>query len=716
MRTALRASSGQTGLSGLSGMVGRGSIYAAAVLADAPAGYWRLGEPSGTVAVDASGNGRTGTYAGGVTLAQPGALVGDPNTAALFNGTSGHVTILADAAFNTPSFSVEAWIKPTTAVGDIMHKNGATRWRFFLENSPALRVQLDGLPADVGNVLAYGLVAGSWAHVVGTYDHPTTTWRIYLNGVLQDTQVATFDNTVSSALDIGQSNAAGYLACPLDEVGVYATALSAARVLAHYHAGIGLDLVVTGWSTASLGASPPWSRMSRDGLSWDSGRSFVQDARGSWIGAVIDDTGPQANWTFSSDGGLTFATSGAIDGGFLVRASLAYDGVNDMVYALWEGSANTDGIFLRRYQITRTTPGNLTTAIASIATTRDATLNLVMDAFTTSGTVLYGGPQLLLLTDNLASFPSGSLLCVWSVGQTGAAVNGGEVRASLRRLSNSAADNTAANWLAPAAAGTKLITQGPTAGLPWSQLWATSTFATHIDASGAPFGVVARPASGTRALDLHVAYFDGATDAYRMARFAWRGTPNWDFAGAVTRFTLAPHLGGADPDAGYDLKQELTSQISHDAVGDRLYLGVATWAGDTTLGDRWTLVEVSLTGSDAVATATVYAATKALSAITIFVTGAVYFDPIARAVLATYSDLSAKLAWSRTYNRTTPATGAAVYAATPVDIPCILPWRDANGKAVVLFRDFNAGAVAIPPAAPTYTAPYQGFVARGTWS
>ena len=41
--------------------------------ADAPAAYWRLDETSGTSATDSTG-GRTGTYTGGYTLNQTGAL------------------------------------------------------------------------------------------------------------------------------------------------------------------------------------------------------------------------------------------------------------------------------------------------------------------------------------------------------------------------------------------------------------------------------------------------------------------------------------------------------------------------------------------------------------------------------------------------------------------------------------------------------------------
>jgi hypothetical protein len=57
------------------------SGYASLILADNPFLYWRLGETSGTTAVDSSGNNRSGTYASGVTLGAASSLSGDSNPA-----------------------------------------------------------------------------------------------------------------------------------------------------------------------------------------------------------------------------------------------------------------------------------------------------------------------------------------------------------------------------------------------------------------------------------------------------------------------------------------------------------------------------------------------------------------------------------------------------------------------------------------------------------
>ncbi len=64
------------------------STYPSAVTADAPSLYWRLNELSQTTVADASGHNRTGTYRNGLSYGVLGALT-DNSTAVLSPGTSG---------------------------------------------------------------------------------------------------------------------------------------------------------------------------------------------------------------------------------------------------------------------------------------------------------------------------------------------------------------------------------------------------------------------------------------------------------------------------------------------------------------------------------------------------------------------------------------------------------------------------------------------------
>ena len=123
--------------------------YDQTVLANAPAAYWRLGETSGTVAVDTSGKGNGGSYSGGVALASQG-LINDPNTAASFDGNDDRMYFNDSASLSpTTAISVEAWVRPTavpTAAGSGWHL--VSKWNTALlalhprAGKPEVRLQL----------------------------------------------------------------------------------------------------------------------------------------------------------------------------------------------------------------------------------------------------------------------------------------------------------------------------------------------------------------------------------------------------------------------------------------------------------------------------------------------------------------------------------------------------------------------------------------------
>ncbi|MBR6460324.1 MAG: hypothetical protein IKS95_00650, partial [Verrucomicrobia bacterium] len=73
--------------------------YSAVVKSFNPHSYWRLGETSGTTAVDEVG-GHNAVYTSGSVLGKTGAIVGDSNTAAGFTGvaygSTGNTTMIVD--------------------------------------------------------------------------------------------------------------------------------------------------------------------------------------------------------------------------------------------------------------------------------------------------------------------------------------------------------------------------------------------------------------------------------------------------------------------------------------------------------------------------------------------------------------------------------------------------------------------------------------------
>ena len=216
--------------------------YDAAVLADHPVGYWRLGEASGTTLVDRSGHGNDGVYAGSYQLGQVGAIAGDADTATVFGGQSGATVPSSRNLVVGNQVTIELWLKKRSEAFDAVFvaKNGACVANaecFQLLNHLTSGQMEFRVIADPGSALVSNssLSTGDWHYVVATYDGGQA--RLYVDGALDGSRAITM--TPSNAADpwsIGR-RADGYFADgTLDEVAVYGTALTAEQVSAHWRA------------------------------------------------------------------------------------------------------------------------------------------------------------------------------------------------------------------------------------------------------------------------------------------------------------------------------------------------------------------------------------------------------------------------------------------------------------------------------------------------
>ena len=96
-------------------VTGTPNAYVAAVYADNPLMWFRLGETSGTDFADTVGTFPDGTFAhctvGGTTI-----VPGDGSTSVAFNGTNSTAfTPATTHAFALTSYTVEAWVEPSSA-------------------------------------------------------------------------------------------------------------------------------------------------------------------------------------------------------------------------------------------------------------------------------------------------------------------------------------------------------------------------------------------------------------------------------------------------------------------------------------------------------------------------------------------------------------------------------------------------------------------------
>jgi hypothetical protein len=218
-------------------------------------GYWRLGERSGTTACDTAG-GNPGTYTGGITLGQGGAVPGDTDAAPLLNGTSGWVSIPPLASLSTgDTFSVEGWVKRGSIGGTVIQaiasKQGSA-WTLAFDTSNRL-VLRSGTSTIAASTTALTDTSG-WHYVAATKSGATV--RLYLDGanVTGTVTNVTLANS-TSPLAIGQTGNGSYFKGQLDEIALYGTALSAAQTANHHALG-----------RAPANTSPPTvSGVARDG-------------------------------------------------------------------------------------------------------------------------------------------------------------------------------------------------------------------------------------------------------------------------------------------------------------------------------------------------------------------------------------------------------------------------------------------------------------------
>jgi hypothetical protein len=189
-----------------------------------------------TTAVDGPGP-NAGTYTGGVRLNQPGALVGDANRAALFDGGDDAISVADSASLDLGDgpLTLEAWVKRSTTTGDeSIFLKGTNAYHFTVKAGRLTLTKQAG--ADIAQSTTTITDTTTWHHVAATKNGASV--KLYIDGadVTGTVTNATLANTADS-LTIGGGSTP--FAGSLDELGIYNSVLSGATVLDHYNAGRG---------------------------------------------------------------------------------------------------------------------------------------------------------------------------------------------------------------------------------------------------------------------------------------------------------------------------------------------------------------------------------------------------------------------------------------------------------------------------------------------
>jgi PKD repeat protein len=341
------------------------SGYAGTVIADQPAEFWRLGEPSGSSVTDwAAWN--YASVAGTVTRGAAGAILGDPNTATTFPGTSaGYVsTQILQPRQNT--FSVEAWIKTTTTSGGkiIGFGDSATILSsvadraVYMDNSG--KIWFGVYPGTVRTLTsAKSYNDGAWHHVVASLG--SGGMALYVDGsrVGQRTDTTT-GRDFWGVWRVGGDNLTGWPSRPtsfffagtIDDVAIYPTVLTATQVVNHYlssgRGGANLP------PTASFVSSATYLSVAVDGSGSTDADGTV--ASYAWtFGDGATGTGVTASHTYAAAGTYTVTltvtdnrgATGTVSHGVTVTTppvnpNLAADAFGRSVTGGW-GTADTGG-------------------------------------------------------------------------------------------------------------------------------------------------------------------------------------------------------------------------------------------------------------------------------------------------------------------------------------------------------------------------------------
>jgi hypothetical protein len=225
-----------------------GMTYYREVMADSPVAYWRLGEASGTTAVDAIGS-YNGTYVSSPTLGVEGAVVG--NTAVTLGGSS-YISLGDVLDMGTSDWTIEGWVKTTDSDFAVFSKSvtaaGNGRYGVYYTGGN-LNALFDPPSGDV--VLASWASTipknGSWHHIAATFNRDELM-KLYCDGALRaSTSISAYNGedlqsnflanigAYQNALNTGVYELLN-LVGSIDEVAIYNTALSPARIAAHYAA------------------------------------------------------------------------------------------------------------------------------------------------------------------------------------------------------------------------------------------------------------------------------------------------------------------------------------------------------------------------------------------------------------------------------------------------------------------------------------------------
>ena len=213
--------------------------YYAAIKASLPISYWRMGGTNDTSVVDEM-NRWPLALMNTPTVGQPGALLGDSDTATGFkNSPVSYGTVKQDVYSLSTTMSVGVWAKSAGGVNwriVVKGDSATSRLNYLLawsSNAADMRFVMDVGGARKTAQSPWLTPTTAWHFVVGVYDGSAV--RLYLDGVQKNVAAATgamvTDNTLPLQISDNSSSA---MTGQIDEVAVWSTVLSPTDIKRFY--------------------------------------------------------------------------------------------------------------------------------------------------------------------------------------------------------------------------------------------------------------------------------------------------------------------------------------------------------------------------------------------------------------------------------------------------------------------------------------------------
>lgn len=212
--------------------------YSEEVLADSPVVWLRMSEVSGNPQ-DSSGNANHVSSASGTTptYGAQGALLGEPHNKAIAFNNSGYFQVPDNATLDLgDTWTIECWLYLTTiGVDQAICDKGTNSFKLYITALNTVTLEKSGV-ADSMRASGFS-TANVWRHLV--VKKAGATGQIYFDGSGRDPTVSqTIENTAVDLFVGAQADAGIPFRGVIDEFALYSTALSDARVQAHYQAGL----------------------------------------------------------------------------------------------------------------------------------------------------------------------------------------------------------------------------------------------------------------------------------------------------------------------------------------------------------------------------------------------------------------------------------------------------------------------------------------------